>query len=141
MIDSKEIPIYLLDTAVIMDYFTGITQAKAYIETIQQNHAVAYFSVITEAELWTGLRSEEELLFQEAVLSYMHRIPVDREIARMSGDLKKRYGRKGLSLNDALKAATAILNELTLVTPNQKYFKLLEEEGLLKCSFYKKVDY
>lgn len=138
MVSSVEKLVYLLDTTVIIDYFIGIAPAKTYIEAIQQGQAIAYFSVVTEAELWTGLRSEEELLLHEAVLSYMHRIPVDKEVARKSGDLKKQYGRKGLSLVDALIAATAILNDLTLVTCNQKHFKPLEEDSLVRCSFYEK---
>ena len=54
--------------------------------------------------------------------------PISFPVAELAGLLKRDYGEEGvtLSLADALVAAVAIHNQLTLITENIKHFPMKE---------------
>ena len=72
-------------------------------------------------EVYAGLRPKEEAATEELFASLQH-IPIAPPAARMAGELKRNYARKGKTLNlgDVIIAAVAIYNELTLLTDNIK---------------------
>lgn len=125
----------LFDTTVFVDYFRGWEEAQRFIEPILQGNASASFSVITEAELWAGIRGQQEMPRYEALLSLMERAIVDGSVARRGGELTGQYRSQGLTLPDALIAATAMLRGETLLTRNIRHFRLLEPE--LECEVYR----
>jgi predicted nucleic acid-binding protein len=49
-------------------------------------------------------------------------------VARLAGDLKRDYGRKGITLatTDVTVAAVALYNELTLITDSLKHYPMKE---------------
>jgi predicted nucleic acid-binding protein len=54
--------------------------------------------------------------------------PITRAAARLAGELKRDYARKGTALNlgDIIMAAVAIHDELTLLTDNTKDFPMAD---------------
>jgi tRNA(fMet)-specific endonuclease VapC len=124
---------YLLDTTVIIDYFRDREEAVAYLESILNGEASGAFSVITEAELWEGLRSGEEEK-HEAILLLLERIKVGMTIARRAGELRRAFREQGLGMADALIAATAEAIDARLVTRNAKHYQALQQ--IIACEFY-----
>jgi predicted nucleic acid-binding protein len=124
---------YLLDTTVFIDYFRGRQEALTYFNAIFNGEVSGAFSVITEAELWEGLRPGEEQA-HEQLLSLLRPVEVDRVIARRGGELRRYFKDQGLGMPDALIAATAETTDAALVTRNQRHFQALQ--GIIQCEFY-----
>ncbi len=129
---------YLLDTTVIIDYFRERQEVLPYFNAIFHSEATGAFSVITEAELWEGLRPDrpDEKKQHEALLSLLQPVELDSVIARRGGELRRRFRDQGLSMPDALIAATAEITNATLVTGNPKHFRPLQET--IRCELYSK---
>lgn len=124
---------YLLDTTVFVDYLRDMEGAAVYFEPIFNGEVCGAFSVITEAELWEGLRSGEEEQ-HEAILLLLERVDVGRDIARRAGELRRTFRTEGLDMPDALIAATAEPVDATLVTRNRSHFEPLQPT--ITCEFY-----
>ncbi|MBI4144179.1 PIN domain-containing protein [Candidatus Woesearchaeota archaeon] len=80
------------------------------------------FSAITETELLGGrsndkTESRADLL---KLLALFQKIPVDNPLAVLAGDIVRKYD---LEVPDAIIAATAISNNLVLITRNSKRFR------------------
>jgi len=125
---------YLLDTTVFIDYFRGRQEALTYFDAIFNSEASGAFSVITETELWAGLRPGEEQQ-HETLLSLLQPAEVNSAIARRGGELRRDFKDEGLSIPDALIAATAESIDAALVTRNQRHFQALH--GIIRCEFYR----
>lgn len=115
---------FLFDTDVIIDYLRGNKQAIEYFKTIDGEF---HLSAITIAELYTGVKGEEERNKLEYFLSLFNIIPVSKEIATEGGQLRQKWHKShGTGLADALIAATATSNSLTLISLNKKHFGMME---------------
>ncbi|SRR6266436_2343197 len=89
-------------------------------------------SIITAHELIVGARSQRDA---DAIDSLVETYPVHAElggqITGLAYDLLKRYAKSdGLRTFDALIAATAIKERLTLVSKNRKHFQMIDELNL-----------
>ena len=73
-------------------------------------------SVITEAELWAGIRNIREELQVAAALSEFTVIPVNSSVARSAGRLLRNVGGNKAHFGDAIIAATAIQQVETVLT-------------------------
>ena len=71
------------------------------------------------------MKPKQETATEEFFASLQH-IPIAPPAARLAGELKRDYARKGTTLNlgDVITAAVAIHNELTLLTDNTKDFPM-----------------
>jgi predicted nucleic acid-binding protein len=80
---------------------------------------------INITEVYAGLRPKEEAATEEFFAS-MQQFPIPPAAARLAGELKRDYARKGTTLNlgDVIIAAVAIHYELTLLTDNVKDFPM-----------------
>jgi len=115
----------LIDTDVIIDYLRGHKKAKNYI-TKQSNQL--FLSSITIAELYTGVRDDNERNILEQFISCFDIIPTDTSIATMGGLYRRDYyPSHGTGLADALIAATAQSISAKLVTLNKKHFPMLQK--------------
>lgn len=82
--------------------------------------------MITALELLAGARTQRETNDLDLVLSGYHAIPPNDDIARRAYYLIKVYARShGLDALDALIAATALEEGLTLATNNGKHFQMI----------------
>lgn len=126
-------PEWIFDTVVLIDYFCGRSGVRPYLEAILNEQATGAFSTISELELWQGLRPGEEAR-HEALLSLLERVPLDSDIARLAGEMRRDVGLNRLSLPDAAIAATAKYLGRTLVTRNTRDFERLKPR--LALEFY-----
>jgi predicted nucleic acid-binding protein len=99
----------LADTDIFIDHLRGSAELKP------GRHRLHY-SVVTRAELFAG-NSATDLVSQ--LLAPFREITVDRSIAERAGRVAREFQ---LRLPDALIAATALENRLTLATRNRKDF-------------------
>jgi len=115
---------YLIDTDVIIDHLRGMELAKNFLWKIRSEEAGILFSVITKAELYSGVRPKEEKKIA-GLLESMEEVPIDGEIAVIAGRYRKRYhASHGLLLPDALIAASARETGTVLVTLNKKHYPM-----------------
>jgi predicted nucleic acid-binding protein len=99
----------LVDTDIFVDHLRGSAELKP------GRHRLHY-SVVTRAELFAG-NSATDLVSQ--LLAPFREIVVDRSVAERAGRVAREFQ---LRLPDALIAATALENHLTLTTRNRKDF-------------------
>jgi predicted nucleic acid-binding protein len=115
----------LFDTCILIDYLRAHPPAIDYVRTLPQEPLL---SAVTIAEAYVGVRNHAEAQRVEALLDLFVVLPVDGEIARRGGALRRRFARShGTGLLDALIAATAEFHEVRLVTRNVRHFPMLDE--------------
>jgi predicted nucleic acid-binding protein len=115
---------YLLDTTVFVDYWRRSLTAKGIINSFLQNRSISGgFSILTEAELWCGIKDLQSERDHRIMLRPFSRYSINVLIAHQGGKIKAQF--KILSLNDAIIAATANYYRLTLITRNANHFKPL----------------
>lgn len=113
---------YLLDTNVI------ITQIRTNTPITFEEDAQLAISVVTYSELLYGAqrksRAAEEQLHKLLSSLDVSFLPVTKENARIFCQIKIQLEKAGLKLEDfdLLIAATALEQDLTLVTANKKHF-------------------
>ncbi len=105
----------LLDSVILIDHFNGVAAATGYLS---ESGGEAAISVITRAEVLTGFDSND---VQKAMrlLDAFPTLAIDRGIADLAADLRRRHGWK---LPDAFQAAIASHAGLRLVTRNVRDF-------------------
>lgn len=99
----------LIDTDVFIDHLRGAAELK-----LGRNRF--HYSAVTRAELFAG-NSATDLVAQ--LLAPFREVTVDRSVAERAGRVVREFE---LRMPDALIAATALENRLTLMTRNRKDF-------------------
>lgn len=115
---------YLIDTDVLIEVLRGRAEVVSYIEFLHKKGNALFYSPITKAEIFHGIHEGEEasvnLLFQSMGCMY-----ITDEIGKKAGLYLKKFHRShGLQLGDSLIAATAYLNNTTLLSFNHKHFPM-----------------
>src|SRR5580704_372048 len=115
----------LLDTSVIIDTLNGKRNRHELLHRLVQQGNVLACCCINVAEIYAGMRSKEEAKTTHFLTSLDY-YPVSFSVARLAGELKRDFGRKGttLSMTDSLIAAVAIQYQLLLITDNTKDFPM-----------------
>jgi len=117
-------PDCLVDTDVFVDFLRGNEQATTFIMR-HAEHIV--LSAIVLAELYSGVRGEDELVELDGLARLFPVKDVDKEVVRLGGLLRQRYGKShGVGLADALLAATAQRYGLLLKTLNTKHYPMFQ---------------
>ena len=115
----------LVDTDVLIDFLRGHEQAVSFVN-LESDRIIV--SSIVVAELYAGARggkSDTERGTLERFLSLFRIVHVTVAIARLGGLYKRDYGRShGVSLADAVVAATATLENAELKTLNVKHYPM-----------------
>ena len=106
----------LFDTNILIDLFSGRSEAKLAIETWPPQNAI---SLITWMELMVGAKKYHQESRTRVALGAFNVIGVSQDIAERSVSIRQEYGMK---LPDAIILATAQIHRLTLVTRNTKDF-------------------
>jgi predicted nucleic acid-binding protein len=101
----------LVDTDVFVDHLRGARPL------LQQRDSLHY-SVVTRCELFAGDAAQEAAV--ELLLAPFRELPVDRSVAETAGRIRRETG---VRAPDALIAATALVNQLAVVTRNKRDFE------------------
>ena len=107
---------YLLDSVILIDHFNGVEAATDFLDA---NVGECSISVITRAETLAGFDANSEHMARELLDSFAT-LPVTVEVADAAARLRRSQRWK---LPDAIQAAIALAEDLTLVTRNTKDFK------------------
>lgn len=119
---------YLADTTLLVEHLRGNSKAQVFLK----DHSPA-ISTVSIAELIQGSGDKNELAAALKLVSSLSEVAIDKKISNLAIELmKKFYLSKGLKFLDAIIAATALENELTLITGNLKHFSFIE--GLIVAS-------
>lgn len=116
------VAVYLFDSDVLIGHLRRKRSIEDYVEELEAGDRLCC-SVISLAEIYAGMRPEEENPTRKLMESLFH-FPVTREIAEKAGEIKRELKSKGhnIYLDDCLIAATAVLQDAILVTLNQKHY-------------------
>ena len=111
---------YLLDTNIAIAILIREKSVLDFIFETAQQKIPLYFSVITECEVLSGLRSEE-VLEQIQLFNSSRCLEVTSAIANRAGTMRRELRNTGRKLKtpDALIIATAMEHGLTLVSRDQ----------------------
>lgn len=117
----------LLDTDVLIEVLRARDASiLAAWDRLQNSAASVFISPVTVAEIWHGLRPEE----QDAVgdlFSALACVAIDARIGRRAGEYLRKFRKShGLMLGDALVAATAALHDLPLWTRNRRHYPMTD---------------
>lgn len=113
----------LFDTDVIIDFLRGRPEAVNFLNAFDQEFRI---SAVTIAELYSGIKGDAERDELAWFLSLFTVLPLTEEIAIDAGKLRQNYFRShGMSLADAMIAATARSFGARLISLNKKHFAML----------------
>jgi predicted nucleic acid-binding protein len=114
---------YLVDTNVMVDFTRGNIKAGDYLDSIR---GACLLSSITALELIAGARNQREVADLDIMISDYEQIAPTEHIMRRAYYLMKAHAKAaGLRTLDALIAATALEDGLTLATKNRKHFQMI----------------
>jgi predicted nucleic acid-binding protein len=113
----------LFDTDVLIEYLRGREEAIEYLEGLTSD---LYLSVISVAELFAGVKDDEEERSLKQFLLAFAVLPVTERVARLGGLYRRDFRPShGTGLGDALIAATAEENGAEIVTFNRRHFPMV----------------
>ena len=113
--------IFVFDTDVLIDILRDKEKTILQVEEWSDKADVLACSVITIAEIFTGMRKGEEKKTRE-LLDSLTKLPLTEELAEIGGQLKNTTKSHQLFLDDCLIAATALGHNATLFTKNTKHY-------------------
>ena len=112
----------VVDSSIVIEKIRRGSEVFDNLIKLQKSRKVNLcISVVAIAELWAGesmnVKKEESIV--EHLVSVMERIEVNEEIAKLSGEIVRKYK---IGSMDALIAALALESEADLATLNAKHF-------------------
>ena len=118
-------PIFLLDTNVIVDAINGKRNRAELLDDLLVQRNLLSCCSINVTEVYAGMRPHEAKV-TDAFLRSLKFYEVTWDIARRAGELKNEWAKKGktIALPDVTICAVALANGLTLVTDNRKDFPM-----------------
>ena len=123
--------VVFVDTDILIEVGRGINEAATCLQAIERQSPIA-ISVVTQMELIVGCRNKNELNALEHFLDRFAIVNINDSISQTAVDLLKRYRLShGLLIAVALIAATAISEDGSLVSKNQRDYRFIEPLHLL----------
>jgi predicted nucleic acid-binding protein len=122
----------LIDTSVVIDFQRVKEKQNTWLYKLAISGQDLCISILTHTELhagssiWEDKRKKKEL---EIVLKDLRILPLTPEISEMSGKIKYL---SGIKTTDAIIAATAIANKISLATLDRKDFPKVKGLELIK---------
>ncbi len=114
----------LVDTDVMVDFLRGHPRAVALLRRYSTR---IILSSIVAAELYAGVRGDDELSTLDRLISLFRIVDVSHELARSGGLYKRNYARShGVGLADAIVAATAAAENADLKTLNARHYPMIK---------------
>ncbi len=109
---------YLADTTILVDHLREVEAAKEFLI-----NEAPHISLTSIAELIEGAKNKSHLRQINKTVSRLDIIPINEKISSLAVGLMQEYFLSNhLEFLDALIAATAIEENLTLVTANVRHF-------------------
>ncbi|MCC6545044.1 MAG: type II toxin-antitoxin system VapC family toxin [Nitrospirae bacterium] len=121
----ESIETVVLDTDILIDHLRGFTKAKIFLTLFDEKSIRGMISALTVMELLSGKSASEEIkrIKIEKLLSLFKTVDVTFAIAEKAGELRRKYSTNPI---DSIIAATAISNNLKLVTCNINHYQIIE---------------
>ncbi len=121
-----------IDTDLLIDLANNDSIAKERLVKESEKFLLT-ISIITELELIVGCRNKQELEALDKFLRQFSIFQLNREISTKAEELMRSYYLShGLLIADASIAATAIENQIPLLSKNQRDYRFISELNLLK---------
>lgn len=121
----------LIDSDILIDVLRNQQRAAERLLALSELESLAV-GAVTQMELIVGCRNGQELQRVERLLSGFEIQDLTIDISRQSVNLLREYRLShGLLMADALIAATALVNEMPLLTRNQRDYRFIEGLELL----------
>jgi tRNA(fMet)-specific endonuclease VapC len=115
----------LCDTNILIEFYKNNPEIVNELQRI--GTASLAISVVTQAELYFGAIDKAELLKIQKHLNLLHNFTIDNQVSIQFIQLMERYALSHkLTIPDALIAATALVNNVSLYTLNVKDFRFIE---------------
>jgi tRNA(fMet)-specific endonuclease VapC len=121
---------HLLDTDIYSAYLRG---NKQVLSRFLQHSSGLYISIVSLAELYSWVYMADNPAKREeglhSMLSDVSVLQLDDNIARKCGEIRALLQRQGAIVPtlDILIAATALVNDLIVVTHNQRHFRVVPD--------------
>ena len=111
---------YCVDTDILIDYLRGFSNARDFFLTSNRTIEMS-ISTVSIVEIYAGKDTldAQKKSAMDLFLKNFQTITLDEEIAKLAGELRRDYK---LPFADMIVAASAITNNLRLVTRNTKHF-------------------
>lgn len=112
----------VLDTTVVVDHLKDAALTQAWFATLTD---APFCSEVTRVEVMQGLRSGERSV-AEAFFAGLDWVAVSEPIARLAGELGRRYRRShsGIGVVDLIVAATTVHLGARLATANVRHYTM-----------------
>jgi len=108
----------------MVDFLRGHPKAVTLVE---KHSARIILSSIVAAELYAGVRGDEELATLDSLVSLFRVVPVSPALARAGGLHKRDHAKAhSVGLADSIVAATAEAENADLKTLNTKHYPMLK---------------
>lgn len=115
----------LCDTNILIEFYKNNSTIVNELRLIGADRLA--ISIITQAELYYGAINKAELLKIQKHLNLLPNLPIDNQVSAQFIQLMERYSLSHkLAIPDALIAATALVNNVSLYTLNLKDFRFIE---------------
>ena len=117
----------VIDTTVAVDHLRGLQAASRLLSELVAGGNDLYASELVRFELLAGVRERERPAL-EGFMSALVWVPVTENVARLAGQLARRFRRSytGIDAADCLIATTTLLLGADLLTTNVRHFPMLE---------------
>ena len=117
----------ILDSDVLIDLARGDLRAIHLIDGIISHGERPAVSIIREMELYLGARTKSELRSVRQLVQRLQILPISEMVSVRARNLTVRFGiSQGLTIPDALIAATAIVSRTVLLTRNVRHFSYIQ---------------
>ena len=122
----------IVDTDILIDFSLDRPDAVQTMAMLEENYTITV-SVITAMELYAGCRSKKDLSEVEDLLSGLELHWITQTISEKGLSWMKEFrASHGVEINDMLIAGTAFINEIQLISKNQKHYRFLPDLKLLE---------
>lgn len=117
----------LFDTDVLIDFLRKRPAAREFINDAWATRPALYYSSITVAELYAGIRPGEESALK-SLLSSMTSVSLTDSVAESAGDYLRQFRARGITLSvpDTAIAASAKSVGAELATMNTKHYPMTD---------------
>jgi len=122
----------LFDSDILIEYFKGNQKVVAKFEADANRFEAINMSIISHFEVLKGfkiLKAQKKLIIFKGFCQYRGKIfGIDAIITDKATDIYVQLEKKGMRIDipDCLIAATALMNDLTVCTNNERHFNRID---------------